>query len=299
MGVIIEQLTDEHRASFDSYVDKWTAIGRSTEPMDRDRAAAALADAYKAADLDPPAEIHYALSPLAGVKLRNEILASHGVTETPAWHSNVVYGCHDVAWMAFYDWFGDHGLAEQVAPLRGMMELSKSAGWCWLYRGFAVVTDRPSSIQDGLIGERRRRCHCAEKRPSVEYRDGWKLWHWHGLAVPEWVVMDPTPERIWAERNDEIRRCAIESLGLDRWVEEAGLELIAADPDPHVGTLYDCPDIYEEPVKVLVVRNGTPDVDGTWPTYGRTVPATVRSPHEAQAWLAGVPAEAYDLARRT
>ena len=38
----IESLTPEQEARFDEFVDKWTAIGLSTEPADRPRAEAAI-----------------------------------------------------------------------------------------------------------------------------------------------------------------------------------------------------------------------------------------------------------------
>jgi hypothetical protein len=47
----------------------------------------------------------------------------------------------------------------------------------------------------------------------VVFPDGWAVHSWHGTRVPSWVIDGPTVERIAAERNVEVRRCAIERIG--------------------------------------------------------------------------------------
>ena len=54
--IVIPGLTDEHRASFGEWVDKWTAIGRCTDPADRARAEGGVAEAYRAAGMEEHAE---------------------------------------------------------------------------------------------------------------------------------------------------------------------------------------------------------------------------------------------------
>jgi hypothetical protein len=322
----IEKLTKEHRASFTEWVDRWTAIGRSTEPMDRERAAAGVASAYKAAGLSAPT-IFWAGSPMSGAIMRDMIVsvlqdrATNSVLDDDAWRGvadavrakmqngvalsmpaswqkECIWGCHDAGWLGFYDWFAHHGLADICAPLYGLTEVARSAGWWWAHRSFAVVSDRPSVLHDELIGPHRRRLH-NPNGPSVTYRDGWSCWHWHGLSVPRWVIEEPTIERIMAEANVEVRRAAIESLGWDHLLDH--MVLVDHDDDPHRGDLYNPPAIWaadnDAAVRVLIVRNGTPAPDGSWPQYGLTVPAEVSSVAQAQDWLAGV--DGLVLARRT
>ncbi len=57
----IEKLT----AKFPEYVQRWTAIGLSTEPACRDKAEAAIRDAYAVAGLKPPRKIVWCGSPLS------------------------------------------------------------------------------------------------------------------------------------------------------------------------------------------------------------------------------------------
>jgi hypothetical protein len=57
---------------------------------------------------------------------------------------------------------------------------------------------------------------------ALAYPGGWGFHAWHGRRVPAWVIEQPAIERIAAESNTEIRRCAIESLGWDRFTGQAG-----------------------------------------------------------------------------
>ena len=52
---MLEKLTAAQEAKLPEYRDKWLAIGLSCEPLDFEKAKAAVALAYKAAKLPPPA----------------------------------------------------------------------------------------------------------------------------------------------------------------------------------------------------------------------------------------------------
>lgn len=69
-------------------------------------------------------------------------------------------------------------------------------------------------------------------RVVVAFPDGWTVHAWHGTRVPSWVIDAPTAELITAERNVEVRRCAIERIGWPAFVEEAGLDLLGRAADP-------------------------------------------------------------------
>jgi hypothetical protein len=75
------------------------------------------------------------------------------------------------------------------------------------------------------------RPHC-EDGPSHRWRDGWELWHWHGLPVTEQIVMRPqtvTAEQVAAQENVEIRRIMIERMGWDKYAAEAGVSTLHID----------------------------------------------------------------------
>jgi hypothetical protein len=127
--------------------------------------------------------------------------------------------------------------------------------------------------------------------------------------VPEWVISDPTVAAAIREPNSEIRRAAFERIGwsdaIGDLVREHGAELIGTSPDPgnapNVLELYRLPKrIYEEPVNLLLMVNGSPDRSGAIRRYGETVPADITDPVAAAAWQYDVPPSVYaQLARRT
>ena len=206
------------------------------------------------------------------------------------WHREIVYGCHDAGWLSFYDWFGRHGLADVCAPLAGLTALARSAGWTWLHRGFVVISDRPATLHDEIVTGRRRQLHNA-RGPSVTYRDGWSLHHWHGTLVPAWVIDNPTVQQIAAEKNTEIRRCAIESLGWPAYLQALNVQPISVEDDPgnpgHQLALYDVPDadrLFGGHVRLLVMDNASRDRDGSRRTFGETVPGHLTSAVDAAAW---------------
>jgi hypothetical protein len=174
-------------------------------------------------------------------------------------------------------------------------------GWWWPHHGIAILTDRPTAIaRDGQA-----RLHC-ETGPALAYADGYGLWSWHGTRVPQDLIetgWDTT--RILREENAEVRRCAIERLGWDRFVADAGLAQVGDTcPDPgnpgHEIALYDVPErIYgDADVRVMIVTNGIPERDGTRRKFGLTVPADIPDPLSAAAWGYGLDAATYATAVR-
>ena len=60
----LTELTDEQRARIPEWIDRWTAIGLSTEPVDVDRVRAAIAQEYACARLDMPDRVVVCPNPL-------------------------------------------------------------------------------------------------------------------------------------------------------------------------------------------------------------------------------------------
>jgi hypothetical protein len=307
----IGELTDEHRASFDVWRERWTAIGRSTDETDEATAVRAVHLAWAAAGFAAP-HVVFARSPIEALHIRDKWDDNAPLPERPTgapawasdpgwrpdsgWSRNMLYGCQDAGWLSYYDWFAHHGLSDICRPLEGLILLAQSAGWTLAYEHVAIVSDRPCILRDEGW---RRRLHC-DDGPSVAYRDGWELYHWHGQLVPQWVILDPTPARIEAEPNTEIRRCAIESYGWDRYVVDIDAALVDEADDPgnpgHTLRLYDVPperQPYDEPTRVLVMANASRDRDGSRRQFAETVPASIGSAVEAAAWQFDVPADIY------
>lgn len=99
----------------------------------------------------------------------------------------------------------------------------------WTFADFAVVSESPTSIKLDAQGLQ----HCADG-PAVEYADGFKLYSWHGTRVPEDLIEGHwSAKQILKEPNTEIRRCAVEKMGWDAFIEEAKMEQVGKSvPDP-------------------------------------------------------------------
>jgi hypothetical protein len=172
----------------------------------------------------------------------------------------------------------------------------------FMHSDFWVVSDRQTSNHR----DAQNRLH-NETGPARTWGDGWAVWYWHGTPVPRSLIEDGwTVEQILREENAEVRRCAIERMGWPEFVEAANLQQVGPTiPDPGNAdqqlALYDLPQqIFDEPVRILICTNGTPERDGTRRQFGLTVPASCTTPLAAAGWGYGLTAAEYaQLARRT
>lgn len=240
------------------------------------------------------------------VQLVNQIWVQlAGQVPESAW--NPFYGGHEAHWIAPYHVPHMLGIVtyepEALRRLNLWADLARSAGWWWPFENLCILSERPSVVHTepwagrppGMV-----RLHCADG-PSVQYRDGWTLHTWHGTRVPADLIDGDgwTPEQILKERNQEIRRCAIERLGWDAFIDQANLTRVGEPvPDPgnpgNTISLYDLPEtLFEQPVRVLLCTNGTEERSGERRRFGLTVPAEIDDPIEAAAWTYDWPVAAY------
>ena len=221
-----------------------------------------------------------------------------------------VFPWNDAYLLAFY------GCALPIAGrpadphLGALSSVVTETGWLVPLHGAVIAGARPAVLHRDARGDLHNPADMA-----LAYPDGWGLYAWHGRRVPAWVILAPSIEAITAETNVEIRRCAIESLGWDRFIAEAELVPVTAGPgkdiaaarvpDPgnpgHHLVLYEVPErLWGRRIRLLMCTNGTPERDGTRRRYGLTVPAHVSDPVEAAAWTAGLSKDEYArMVRRT
>jgi hypothetical protein len=212
------------------------------------------------------------------------------------WWTNVIAGQF---WAGYYSWLSmmERLEVKGLSLIHGQQIIARSAGWWWPFTTFAVLTEHPVV----LLRDPQNRLHC-ETGPAIAWPDGWGIHAWHGTRVPS-DLLDPgwSVSRILRESNAEIRRCAIERMGWDVFIREAGLKLVAecADPGnaPHCIGLYDLPseleNLYAEPARILLCVNGTVERGGERRRFGLPVPAHHTDPVAAAADLYDWPVEAY------
>ena len=131
--------------------------------------------------------------------------------------------------------------------------------------------------------------------PSCEWRDGWKLYHIHGVRVPEMVVEHPeqiTVEIIDTERNSEVRRIMIDLYGQSRYLLDAGAIIVSRD---EYGVLLRREVSRDEPIVMVRVLNSTPEVEGSLSTqeaiaiFGEgPVQRQIRAMESQKSFLAGI-----------
>jgi Domain of unknown function (DUF6745) len=211
------------------------------------------------------------------------------------WSLHAVYGQHDAAWLASFDFLGrvaPH--ASAVRNLAGLVRVARAAGWWWPFEQVAVVSERPAVLARDDQG----RLH-GEDGPAIAYPDGLALHCWRGMPVPADLIgqLDRlTVERIHAEQNLELRRVLTERYGLDRYLRDADATRVGAD---ETGVLWRLPVDGDEPLVMVEVINSSPEPDGSRRRYWLRVPPDTRSAREAVAWTFGLAAEEYRPVRQT
>ncbi len=207
-------------------------------------------------------------------------------------------------------------------------DCARHGGFRVMHKEFCMVSDFPAQLHK----DAENRPH-NDNGPSHEWRDGWKLYHIHGVRVPEIVVEHPeqiTVEMIDTEKNAEVRRIMIERYGQSRYLLDAGAIILNQD---EYGVLLrrEVPD--DEPIVMLRVLNSTPEAEGSlsteqaieifganpvlkqvdamkkqqsflhsigisqenlrWKDYFLRVPPDMKTAHEAVAWTFGMTADEY------
>jgi hypothetical protein len=172
--------------------------------------------------------------------------------------------------------------------------LIKSCGWSWWHENVLAISDRPQFIHRDEVG----RLH-SEVGPSIAYRDGWALHHWHGVAVPaNWIEKrsELDPAEVLKASNVEQRAAGASIVGWPKMVSKLKRRIIDGNPDSDLGALIELtlPGL-PEPGRFLqakcprngVICEGVPrvsDIDGL----------PIETVIAAQAWRVGDPQSEYE-----
>ena len=157
--------------------------------------------------------------------------------------------------------------------------LVKTCGWVWWHENVLVISDRPKELHRDDEGNLHN-----EVGPSISYRDGWSLFHWHGTAIPqEWIEnKNLTPKIALTWENIEQRRCACEILGWSTILDKLNAKTIDQHENPEIGTLVevDLPDSGRE--RFLRVKCGTGR------DFAIPVPPEMQTAAQSNAWTYGL-----------
>ncbi len=189
-----------------------------------------------------------------------------------------------------------------------MADLAESCGWIYFYENVAFVAARPTvrTQAEDRNGRQVELLHCPDL-PAMEFKDGWKIYAWHGTRMPaDCYEQAVTTQRILAERNTEVRRALIERYdethGKGQFMEDCGAAIIDSLPQ-HMGdgTVTENQllqiDLADDPEgKMVALRLNDPS---TLRKYIVRVPPDMKRVRQALAWCANVPEKQYVLAQES
>ena len=98
-------------------------------------------------------------------------------------------------------------------------QMNKACHWWFPFRNTLILSDRHSQLHV----DERGRPH-STTGPAIEYRDGWKLYAWKGIMVPEHIIEQPetiTAKGILKENNTEIRRAMVDIIGIEKFIVDS------------------------------------------------------------------------------
>ena len=192
-------------------------------------------------------------------------------------------------------------LNRSLEDFHNLFEVARTCGYgSWVKGDFACVAQRPKSI----TLDERQRLHNADG-PAMVWRDGYEVYAWKGIPVPEWAIKDKsniTAKGIFATQNAEVRRALIDIMGYENFITEGRAAKVSTD---ETGTLWRCR--FDQRVgitwfhtlqvvdtwQVVELKNGTPEADGHHKTCFIEVPPDMRSARQAVAWTFGLSEEEY------
>jgi hypothetical protein len=207
---MLESLSTEQTAKLDVYKDTYLAKFYGKDPKDIDEAAIAtwFKWLYKFSNLDEP-EIHIVDSPRAAQLLANDICGTKKKFYTFATYGN----SWDLGWLSFYKYFQEecdikYDVAEDFNQYHKIVDLGVFESI--QLDGACIISKLPSQVE-----KRGDVIHCADDA-AIKFLDGYSLFFWMGVIVPEKLIMHPesiTKEDILKEDNAEVRRAFREKLG--------------------------------------------------------------------------------------
>jgi hypothetical protein len=166
-------------------------------------------------------------------------------------------------------------------------------GFRVMHEEFCIVSDFPELLRVDENSEP----HC-ENGPSHRWRDGWVLYHWHGVRVPaHWIENKDNldPAEVLRAENVEQRAAGAAIIGWAKIADRLNRKVIDGDPDTDLGALVELtlPGL-PEPGRFLMAkcpRNGT-ICEGV-PRVSDIDNLPINTVIAAQAWRIGDPQSDY------
>jgi hypothetical protein len=231
----LNELTQEQEALCEIIFREYDAV-LDTLPREAKMGAIQswLKVAYLLYDLPVPARIEVVDSPFAAFELEKKLTGSSD-------HQLDWCGIADAAWVSFYDYFHRIGILtdadEGMLSVLALREFQRNVWDTILLDECAIVVALPTLLKRDDNGN----LHNASG-PCIEWRDGNKDFAWHGVWVPERLIVDPKSyslDEYNAITSTEVRRAYGESSGWDHVVQLLKGECVDAWVDPKTNLTYE------------------------------------------------------------
>ncbi|MEH2452786.1 DUF6745 domain-containing protein [Nostoc sp.] len=158
-----------------------------------------------------------------------------------------------------------------------LQSLSRFCGWISPFEKFCIVCDRPLHLRF----DNQNILH-AEGEPAIEFTDGFSLYSYHGVTLPEkYGKIHPQQwqsQWLLSEGNAELRRVLIQGIGYARIYQE--LQAIELDNWQEYRLLKIDNDVDEEPIYLLKMT-----CPSTGFIHALRVPPNMKSAREAICWV--------------
>lgn len=228
----LTSLTEEQIAKFPEYVEKFSKNFFTHKNIDLPRATKFVHWLYEISGLTQVPEVKIARSPMEAQKMANEM---NGNKEYVYYNFSTYLSSFDNVWLSFFEYFRLETSVkiDNELYLKYIEVLELSIYDSLQFENVCILVELPLYVKTNP----QHQMHNPEG-PAIEFADGFKLYSWNGVIVPEKLIMTPdeiTQEDIVKESNAEIRRAYREKLGAkvyyDRISNGKGLTLLDEDVD--------------------------------------------------------------------
>jgi len=293
------------RAATDAATDAATRAATSDATYDATRAATSAAtrdatyDATRDATYDATRDATYAATDDATYAASSacfDMAGDLGIRSAKKWPSAYqggnMWAGYDCYLTAFRDILGLE--LESHAAYHYWEQAAIHGGFRVMHDEFCMVCDFP----EVLLKDENNQPHC-EVGPSHRWRDGWSLYHWHGVRVPDhWIEnrANLDPVEVLKADNVEQRAAGMAIVGWPKAAKVLNRKIIDGDPETDMGALVELtmPGL-PEPGRFLMARcprNGT-ICEGV-PHISDIDNLPIDTVIAAQAWRVGDPQSEYE-----
>lgn len=192
---MIDSITKEQEAMIPTYLERYLAIGLSTEPCNHEKAEKAIKESYGYLKLQEPTFM-WADSPFEGARLAAQLAkGDENVTNQEIFDQirRASFGSFEAYWVSFYAFIAEQLPVKKDNLIDIVNDIVKNCGVYWTFEDIVVMTEKPVAI------------HMKDNKlhnPSglaLEYKDGTGVFAVEGKSYPS--LLDMTIENEMTASN--------------------------------------------------------------------------------------------------